>query len=107
MREKAKAQAGMLYDANFDEELLKERAAAKELLYEINHLRPSKQSDKERLYKKLIGKLGERFLMAIISKLVMIFMQMSTLSFLMVPKLKSAIMCLLHRMLAYTQPVTR
>lgn len=29
MREKAKAQAGMLYDANFDEELLKERAAAK------------------------------------------------------------------------------
>lgn len=62
MREKAKAQAGMLYDANFDEELLKERAAAKELLYEINHLRPSKQSDKERLYKKLIGKLGERFL---------------------------------------------
>ena len=62
MREKAKAQAGMLYDANFDEELLKERAAAKELLYEINHLRPSQHSDKDRLYKKLIGKLGERFL---------------------------------------------
>ena len=62
MREKAKAQAGMLYDANFDEELLKERAAAKELLYEINQLRPSQRSDKDHLLKKLIGQLGERFL---------------------------------------------
>lgn len=100
---------------NFDEELLKERAAAKELLYEINHLRPSQHSDKDRLYKKLIGKLGERFLIespfhcdyGYNIEIGDDFYANVNLVILDGAKVKSAIMCLLHPMLAYTQPVTR
>ena len=41
MTEKEKCQLGLLYDANYDEELLRERAECKDLCYEYNQLRPS------------------------------------------------------------------
>ena len=40
--EKMKMKAGKLYDANYDKELLAERAACADLTYELNQLRPSK-----------------------------------------------------------------
>ena len=38
MTEKEKMIAGMIYDANYDEELLRERTKAKELCHEYNYL---------------------------------------------------------------------
>ncbi len=41
MTEKEKMQNQMLYDANYDEDLLQERNRAKDLCHEFNQLRPS------------------------------------------------------------------
>lgn len=41
MSEREKMQQQKLYDANYDEELNKERLYAKELCYDYNQLRPS------------------------------------------------------------------
>ena len=38
MTEKEKMLAGLIYDANYDEELLKERMKAKDLCFEYNYL---------------------------------------------------------------------
>lgn len=39
--EKMKMLAGKLYDANYDAELIAERARCADLTHELNHLRPS------------------------------------------------------------------
>lgn len=62
MTEKEKCQQGLIYDANYDKELLAEREHAKEVLYDYNRLRPSKQEEKSDLLKKLLGKTGESFI---------------------------------------------
>lgn len=59
MTEKEKMLAGMIYDANYDEELLEERRRCKELCYEFNHLRPSQEKEQEELIRKLFGKAGK------------------------------------------------
>ncbi|MGN0154228.1 MAG: sugar O-acetyltransferase, partial [Lachnospiraceae bacterium] len=59
MTEKEKVQAGMLYDANYDEELAKERLVCKDLCYEYNRLRPSETEERKILLKKILGKTGE------------------------------------------------
>ena len=41
MTEKEKCRQGLLYDANYDAELLSDREKAKEQLYDYNRLRPS------------------------------------------------------------------
>ena len=41
MTEKEKMLKQMMYDANYDKELLQERNQAKDLCYEYNQLRPS------------------------------------------------------------------
>lgn len=41
MTEKEKMQKQMLYNANYDEALIRERTRAKDLCFEFNHLRPS------------------------------------------------------------------
>ena len=41
MTEKDKMLAGEIYDANYDEELIAERARVKDLCYAYNHLKPS------------------------------------------------------------------
>ena len=51
----------MLYDANNDRELLKERAGAKELCYEFNQLRPSDENGQQELIKRLLGQTKNRF----------------------------------------------
>ena len=49
MTEKEKMLNQMIYDANYDKELLKERVQAKELCYDYNQLRPSDEESQKRL----------------------------------------------------------
>ncbi len=55
MTEKEKMQKQMLYDANYDEALLKERLAAKDLCYAFNQTRPSDVDGQNAILRKLIG----------------------------------------------------
>ena len=59
MTEKEKCRLGLLYDANYDTEILADREKAKELLYDYNRLRPSQQTEKAELLKLLLGKTGD------------------------------------------------
>lgn len=61
MTEKEKMGRQMLYDANYDRELLRERTQAKELCYDYNHLRPSQEEEQREVLKKLLGRTGESF----------------------------------------------
>ena len=47
MTEKEKMLSQMLYDANNDEKLLKERTLCKDMCYEYNNLRPSERNNKK------------------------------------------------------------
>lgn len=60
--EKEKAKAGRLYDANYDAELLRERAFCKASCYEFNRLHPSQVKEREAIMRKLLGKTGKSFL---------------------------------------------
>lgn len=61
MTEKEKMQKQMLYDANYDEALLKERNAAKDLCYEYNQLRPSDVKHQQEIMIRLLGKTKGAF----------------------------------------------
>lgn len=61
MTEKEKAAKGLLYDANYDNELIAERQRAKEILFEYNLLHPNKQDEKRELLKLLLGNTGNEF----------------------------------------------
>ena len=52
-----KMKAGKLYDANYDKELLAERAACADLTYELNQLRPSKAEERDALVRRILGKV--------------------------------------------------
>jgi len=41
MTEKEKCAAGILYDANYDEDLLRERDICKDIYFEYNNTKPS------------------------------------------------------------------
>ncbi|NDW12817.1 sugar O-acetyltransferase [Bacteroides sp. 214] len=59
--EKMKAKAGKLYDANFDQELLHERAVCADTTYELNQLRPSQTKERESILCRLLGKTKGQF----------------------------------------------
>lgn len=59
MTEKEKMLKQMLYDANYDKDLLKERTAAKELCYDFNQLCPSETEKQSVILKKLLGRTKE------------------------------------------------
>lgn len=61
MTEKEKRDAGMLYDANFHPPLLKERDAAKSMVYAFNQLHPTDYAARRELIKKAFRKTGESF----------------------------------------------
>lgn len=61
MTEKEKMQRQLLYDANYDTDLLQERMTAKELCYDFNHLRPSETEKQKKLIKHLLGKTNGAF----------------------------------------------
>ncbi len=56
MSEKDKMLAGILYDANNDKELIKDRCKAKDICFEYNNLKPSDYENKDILIKKIICK---------------------------------------------------
>ena len=62
MTEKEKCHKGLLYDANYDEELLRERAVCKDLCYEYNSLRPSMIAERTEIIRRLFGKTRNNFL---------------------------------------------
>ena len=61
MTEKEKMANKMLYDANYDKELLIDRLEAKDLCYEYNQLKPSNIEEQEKIMKKLLGKTKGNF----------------------------------------------
>lgn len=61
MTEKEKARAGLLYDANYDSELLAERERCKELCYDYNMTRPSQHDKRNEIMRSLLGHAGESF----------------------------------------------
>lgn len=61
LSEKEKASKGMLYDANYDTELLRERAICKEICHEFNSMSPKETEKREQLIRKLWGKTGKTF----------------------------------------------
>ena len=54
MTEKEKMLAGILYDANNDKNLLKERMLCKDICFEYNNVKPSDTKTQELLIKKLL-----------------------------------------------------
>ena len=61
MTEREKMGQGLLYDANYDTELLKARENCKDLCFSYNQLKPSQISEQEKLIRRLLGKTGKRF----------------------------------------------
>lgn len=59
--EKQKMQAGVLYDANHDTELLQERADAKDACFEFNQTRPSENAKQTEILRRLLGKTPQQF----------------------------------------------
>lgn len=58
MTEKEKAEAGLLYDANYNPELLAEREHAAELCYDFNNTRPSQTAERTEILRHLLGSMG-------------------------------------------------
>lgn len=54
MSEKEKMLAGDWYDANFDESLDGERMKAKDLCFELNHIKPSDKESRHTILTKLL-----------------------------------------------------
>lgn len=59
MTELEKAAAGLLYDANFDPDVLEKRLVAKRILHELNGLHPDEADRRDALLRGLLGKAGE------------------------------------------------
>ena len=56
MTEKEKCLAGMLYDANYDTQLIHERRMCKDICFAYNHTLPSELHTKKELLQSLFGK---------------------------------------------------
>lgn len=59
MTEKEKMMKEMLYDANNDEDLLKERTIAKDLCFKFNQMMPSDVENQKKLLKELLGQVDD------------------------------------------------
>ncbi len=62
MNEKEKMQKGLLYDANYDKELIAQRLKCKTLCFQYNNLSPDKINQRNNIIKQIIGKTGRNFL---------------------------------------------
>ncbi len=60
--EKEKMLEGVLYDANYDKALIKEREHCKMLCFKYNNLAPNETQKRKELIKKIVGKTGKNFL---------------------------------------------
>ena len=55
MREMEKMKAGLWYDANYDQELVKARRVAQDKYFEYNQLKPSEDAKKQAVLSELLG----------------------------------------------------
>jgi galactoside O-acetyltransferase len=62
MTEKEKMLSGLIYDANYDKELIGERAKCKDVLFEFNQLLPSNTEKQQEIIKNLFGKTKDAFI---------------------------------------------
>lgn len=62
MTEKDKMLAGEIYNANYDEELIEERATAKDKCFEYNNIKPSDIEIRKNLMKTILGRTKNNFL---------------------------------------------
>lgn len=60
--EKEKMLNGELYNANYDETLIKERTKCKTVCFQYNNTSPEKIKEREKIIKKLLGKTKGKFL---------------------------------------------
>ena len=61
MTEKEKMLAGEIYNANYDEELIKERIEVKDKCFEYNNIKPSNIEGRTKLLKEILGNYKETF----------------------------------------------
>lgn len=61
MTEKEKMLEGELYNANYDEGLIKERISVKDKCFEYNNIKPSNIEDRTKLMKGILGKYKNKF----------------------------------------------
>ena len=61
MTEKEKMLRQLIYDANYDQELIEERRCAKDLCHEYNHLKPSDEAGQHELMLRLLGRTSGDF----------------------------------------------
>ena len=59
MTEKEKAQAGFLYNANYDPEIIEDITRCNDLCHEFNQIRPSDRSAQAVLLKQIFASMGE------------------------------------------------
>lgn len=62
MTEKEKMLAGMIYDANYDPQLIAERLDCKELCHDYNSLRPKDTEGRNAVIRRLLGSVQDGFL---------------------------------------------
>jgi len=62
MTEKEKAAKGLLYDANYDPDLIRERMECKSICYEYNKTHPVATEERAMLIRKLFSKTGGSFI---------------------------------------------
>lgn len=60
--EKQKMLNGELYDASYNDELIKDRCKAKDICFEYNNIKPSDIRKREEIIKKLFSKTGKQIL---------------------------------------------
>ena len=60
MTEKEKAQAGYLYNANYDEEIIADIDRCNDLCFELNQLKPSDRESQRNILRKIFGSMGEQ-----------------------------------------------
>ena len=61
MTEKEKCAQGLLYDANYDQDLIQERLSCQDQCFHFNRLRPSEVAEKTQILSRLLGKTGKNF----------------------------------------------
>lgn len=61
MTEREKMEQGLLYNANYDRELLEARTVCKDLCFALNQLKPSQVAEQEAILRKLLGQTGDHF----------------------------------------------
>lgn len=61
MSEKEKMLRGEIYNANYDKELLEERAKAQDLCYEYNNIKPSDFEKRKEIMKRIISNTKNNF----------------------------------------------